>query len=352
MSTPPPSEAPALFPVFLDLAGERVLIVGDVATATAKLRALQRCGAALRVVGAAPGGELAALAQAAGAEVFARDFSPGDLDGARLCYVALEDAAAAAAVAAEARRRFVLVNCIDRPSLSDFATPAIVERGPVAIAIATGGAAPALARDLRARIEIAIPPAYGALATFCGRWRRRVAAALAGRAERRRFWDAVLDGPEAAAILRGEAAAEAEALIERRIAGAPAPPRGEIVWIDAAEGDPDLLPLKALRALQRADLVLYDDGVAPAIIDLARREARRVALDAGGDGTAPLSAFRQARQGARIVRLAGAGIAGAPQRQRPGNRRPWFALGSRFGENDRDERSNPLERRAPHRGAA
>lgn len=94
----------------------------------------------------------------------------------------------------------MLVNAVDRPSLCDFATPAIVERGPLAIALGTDGAAPALARDLRARVEAAVPPAFGRLAALCGRWRARVAAALPEKERRRRFWDELLDGPAAAAV--------------------------------------------------------------------------------------------------------------------------------------------------------
>src|SRR5438477_2389240 len=142
---PRPDAVP--FPIFLTLEGERVVVVGGGAAALAKLRLLHRSGAALVVVDPAPHEEIEALAEAGRIELHRRAFVAGDLADARLCYVALDDAEAAAAIVAEARRRGVLTNAVDRPALCDFMTPAIVERGPVTIAISTGGAAPALARQ-------------------------------------------------------------------------------------------------------------------------------------------------------------------------------------------------------------
>jgi uroporphyrin-III C-methyltransferase/precorrin-2 dehydrogenase/sirohydrochlorin ferrochelatase len=211
---PPPDAAPV--PIFLSLSGAGVIIVGGGEAALAKLWLLRRCGAALVVVDPAPHAEIIGMAESGRLELRRRHFVAGDLEGARLCYVALDDAAAAAAVVTEARHRGVLVNAVDRPALCDFITPAIVERGPVTIAVSTGGAAPALARDIRRRIEAAVPPAYGALASFCGRWRARVAMTLDTVERRRRFWNAVLGGSETAAVLGGDEAA-AEALIVKRL---------------------------------------------------------------------------------------------------------------------------------------
>lgn len=209
----------ALFPIFLSLSGARVIVVGGGEAALAKVRLLCRSGAALIVVDHAPHDEIAELAEAGRLELRRRGFVAGDLEGARLCYAALDDVDEAASVVAEARRSGVLVNAVDRPTLCDFMTPAIVERGLLTIAISTGGAAPALARELRARVEAAVPPAYGALASFCGRWRARVAKVLDGAERRRRFWTAVVGGDEAAAVLAGDEAS-AEALIAGRLARA------------------------------------------------------------------------------------------------------------------------------------
>ena len=313
---PPQPETPIPFPVFLDLTGRKVLVVGGGEVALAKCRLLARSGAAIHLVDPEPEADLLALAEAGALTLRRRPFQPDDLTDARLCYVALEHERAAAAVVAAARAQGVLVNAVDRPPLCDFSTPAIVERGPLAIAIGTGGAAPALARDLRARVEAAVPPAFGRLAAFCGRWRGRVAASLTGTAARRRFWDAALDGAVAEAVLAGD-----EALGERHMALALAAaaagqrdgtrPVGRATLIGAGPGDPELLTLKALHALKRADVILYDKLVDPAVLEFARRDTRRI--DVGKRcGRHPWSQaainrllLEQTRAGAHVVRLKG-----------------------------------------------
>ncbi len=300
-------EAPPPFPLFLDLAGASVLVVGGGDAAVAKLRLLLASGAVPRVVAPAPSEALAALAEERGLAVHRREFEPGDLDGARLCYVAVEDGAEA--VVAAARLRGVLVNAVDQPALCDFTTPAIVQRGRIAIAISTSGVAPALARAVRARIEAAIPQGYGALAAFCAKWRARAAETF-GRDDRRRFWDAVLGGPEAAAILRGSEA-EADALMHERLAARRASSAGRASLVGAGPGDPELLTIKALRALQEADVILYDRLIGPAVLDLARRDARRI--DVGKRcGRHAMSQeainrlmLRFAQEGLHVVRLKG-----------------------------------------------
>ncbi|MBP0491241.1 siroheme synthase CysG [Roseomonas indoligenes] len=304
----------SLFPVFFDLGGQHVLIVGGGEMAAAKARLLAGTGAEIRAVDPAPEDEILAMAEEGGLRLECRGFEAGDLDGVRLCYVALEDGDAAAAVVAQARARGVLVNAVDRRPLCDFTTPAIVQRGEMTIAIGTAGAAPALARDLRGRVETAVPPAYGRLAGFCRAWRPAATARLAGRDLRRRFWDAVLDGPVAEAVLAGneaEADRSMEALLENAArTGLPRPP-GQALLVGAGPGDPGLLTLTGLRALQRADVVLYDRLVSPEVLALARRDARRI--DVGkrcgrhSMNQAAINALlvRYAREGLRVVRLKG-----------------------------------------------
>lgn len=299
------------FPVFLDLAGAPVLVVGGDDAALAKCRLLGRSGAALRVVDPEPCAGLEELAEMGAVELRRCSWQPDDLAHVRLCYVTLEDGVAAAQVVAEARSRRVLVNAVDRPALCDFTTPAIVERGPLVIAIGTDGAAPALARDLRARIEAAVPAGFGRLAALLGRWRPRVARALEAKAARRAFWDRAIDGPVAAAVLAGREE-EAERLMGDQLTRSAASPlAGGASLIGAGPGDPELLTLKALRILKRADVILYDKLVGPAILDLARRDARRV--DVGKRcGRHPMSQaainrliLKEARAGAHVVRLKG-----------------------------------------------
>lgn len=302
---------PGLFPIFLDLSDARVLVIGGGPGAAAKARLLSGAGARILAIAEEPGEDLAALESEGILQIARRPVTDLDFPGARLCYVALDDAGAAAEMVALARRHGVLTNAVDRPALCDFTTPARVERGPVTIAISTGGAAPALARDIRARIEAAVPPNYGALGRFCREWRGRVARAVPDHDDRRRFWDAVLDGPEAAAVLSADMAAAGRLMATRLEEGAGPARRGRASLVGAGPGDPDLLTLAALRAIQRADVILHDKLVDPRVVDLARRDARRV--DVGkrcGRHAASQAAInrlilRYAAEGLRVVRLKG-----------------------------------------------
>ncbi|MBO0709741.1 MAG: uroporphyrinogen-III C-methyltransferase [Acetobacteraceae bacterium] len=310
MTVPVPPE-PSPFPVFLRLAGERVLVVGGGEEAAAKLRLLSPCGATVAVVAPVVCEAVQAMADAGEIALAVRGFTPADLAGVRLCIATGPEAEL---VAAAAHAAGVLVNAVDRPAISDCLVPAIVERAPITVAIGTGGAAPALARDLRARIEAAVPAGYGVLASLCRAWRGRVARALPDRAARRHFWDAVLEGPEAAAALDGDAA-EAERLLARRLTaasrGGSPPPLGRASLVGAGPGNPELLTLRALRILKRADVILYDALIDPAVLDLARREARRI--DVGKRcGRHPLNQaainrliLTEAQAGAHVVRLKG-----------------------------------------------
>jgi uroporphyrin-III C-methyltransferase / precorrin-2 dehydrogenase / sirohydrochlorin ferrochelatase len=243
-------------PVFLDLAAGPVVLVGSGAAALAKLRLLRAANAQVREY---------------------RDPDTADLSGA-VAVIAAAGGPADEAVAARARALRIPVNVVDRPDLSTFVVPAIVDRGDVVVAIGTGGLAPVLARRLRARIEALLPARIGELAALMGRYRARLAHAIPAYAARRRFWERVVDGPIGAALLAGRPLA-AEAALARAISDPAqhANPRSPIVLIGAGLGDPDLLTLRALNALQDAD-VIFHDGVSAAILDCARRDAERIVL--------------------------------------------------------------------------
>lgn len=217
---PPPDERskddPGYFPIFLALRDVPVLVVCGGDDAVAKVEALRRAGARVTVVAAVACDAITSLATAGELVLQQRAFIASDLDGVRLCVVAVEDAIIAKQIVSVARRRGVLVNAVDRPVLCDFIIPAVVERGPLRIAISTNGLAPALARELRRRIDAAVPMAFGELARFCGTWRTRVMTQLRERDTRRRFWESVLNGAEAEAILAGNDAAAAR-MIEKRL---------------------------------------------------------------------------------------------------------------------------------------
>jgi uroporphyrin-III C-methyltransferase / precorrin-2 dehydrogenase / sirohydrochlorin ferrochelatase len=262
------------FPVFLDLAAGPVVLVGSGAAAVAKLRLLSAANARVRwyrndAVSPSPESASEVISGAAPDTIELND---------AVAVVAAAGSPADEVVAARARALRIPVNVVDRPELSTFVVPAIVDRGDVVVAIGTGGLAPVLARRLRARIEALLPARIGELAALMGRYRARLARAFPTYAARRRFWERVVDGPIGAALLAGRPLA-AEAALARAI-GDPARhanPRSPIVLIGGGLGDPDLLTLRALNALQDAD-VIFHEGVSAGMLDCARRDAERVIL--------------------------------------------------------------------------
>jgi uroporphyrin-III C-methyltransferase/precorrin-2 dehydrogenase/sirohydrochlorin ferrochelatase len=196
------------------------------------------------------------------------------------------------------------VNVVDRPRLSSFTMPAVVDRAPITIAISTGGAAPALARRLRADIERALPAALGRMARFADIFRDQVRRTLDDPRARRRFWDRVFDGRAGEMALAGDETGARRELIRllhsARVAQADGAAPAIVHIVGAGPGDPDLLTLKAHRLLQGADVVVYDRSIPPQVVGMARRDAERVPV-ASHEATACVIAL--ARSGRSIVRL-------------------------------------------------
>lgn len=304
------ADAARLFPVFLDLRGRAVLVVGGGAVARRKIAALLPTGARLRVGAPALDPELAALATEGRLEHLPGAFDASWLDGARLVIAATDDEAVNRAVADAAEARGIWVNVVDDAPLCAFQMPARVERGPLQIAISSGGAAPMLARHLRERLETELDPALGPLATLLVRHRRRIRARLPDLAARRAFFDALLPGDVPALLRRGDAVAAERALLAR-LDGAPVAPQGRVALVGAGPGDAGLLTLRGLRLLNEADVILHDRLVSPDVLDLARRDAERIEVgkEAGHhhvpqDGIHALM-LEHARAGRRVVRLKG-----------------------------------------------
>ncbi|WP_044562838.1 siroheme synthase CysG [Azospirillum sp. B4] len=303
---------PAAFPLFLTLTGQTALIVGGGELALRKARLVAGPdaggrGARLVVVAPEVHPDLAALA----AEVRLRPFTANDLDGATLVFAAGEDEEEAARVAALARDRGLLVNVPDRPAQSTFIMPAIVDRGPITVAISTGGTSPVLARRLRARIEAALEPGLGRLATFLDGFRAAVRAVKSDETARRRFWERVIDGPVAQRFLAGDEAGARDQLVKVLNTSDDAAEGGSVALVGAGPGDPDLLTLRALRVLQNADVVVHDKLVDDRILDYVRRDARRVYVGKSKSchtvSQDEINALlvREARAGHRVVRLKG-----------------------------------------------
>ncbi|WP_166363014.1 siroheme synthase CysG [Pseudomonas akapageensis] len=297
-------------PLFHNLRGSRVLVVGGGEIALRKSRLLADAGAVLRVVAPEIEAQLEKLAGSSGGDAIVRGYQEADLDGCQLIIAATDDQALNARVSADARRRCVPVNVVDAPALCSVIFPAIVDRSPLVVAVSSGGDAPVLARLIRAKLETWIPSAYGELAGLAARFRRQVKSLYPDVTQRRAFWEEVFQGPIADRQLAGRGE-EAERLLVDKINGAPPHAPGEVYLVGAGPGDPDLLTFRALRLMQQADVVLYDRLVAPAILELCRRDAERVYVGKRrADHALPQDQINQqlvelAKQGKRVLRLKG-----------------------------------------------
>ena len=297
-------------PLFHKLQGGRVLVVGGGEIALRKARLLADAGAALRVVAPDVDGQLAALAREGGGEVLVRGYQAADLVGCRLVIAATDDPGLNAQVSADAQALSLPVNVVDAPALCTVIFPAIVDRSPLVIAVSSGGDAPVLARLIRAKLEAWIPSAYGELAGLAARFRHKVKTLYPDVNQRRGFWETVFQGPIAERQLAGQGA-EAERLLQAMVDGAPVQQGGEVYLVGAGPGDPDLLTFRALRLMQQADVVLYDRLVAPAIIEMCRRDAERIYVGKRrADHSVPQDQINRllvdlAKQGKRVLRLKG-----------------------------------------------
>ncbi|MDG3040366.1 siroheme synthase CysG [Roseicyclus marinus] len=299
------------FPIFLAVQGRRIIVSGGGETALAKLRILLKTTARISVLADAPAPELVTLAQQGRITLIERAFEPGDALCATLVYAANDDAPEDARVARLARADGALVNIVDNLDHSAFITPAIVDRDPVTIAIGTEGAAPVLARAIKADLEERLPPSLG-LAARVGKAFRKAAEALPMGRKRREFWaDYYFNAAPQAIEKQGEAGLDAALsdLLAKHLASAPT--QGRVDLVGAGPGDPELLTLKARRLLDRADVVIHDRLVSPGILELARREA--ILIDAGKEGFGPSMTQAQicalmvehGKRGAHVVRLKG-----------------------------------------------
>ncbi|QGG76721.1 siroheme synthase CysG [Pseudomonas syringae] len=297
-------------PLFHNLRGSRVLVVGGGEIALRKSRLIADAGAVLRVVAPEIEAQLSELVVQSGGEMILRGYSECDLDGCVLIIAATDDEPLNAQVSRDARLRCVPVNVVDAPVLCTVIFPAIVDRSPLVIAVSSGGDAPVLARLIRAKLETWIPSSYGQLAGLAARFRNQVKGLFPNVQQRRAFWEEVFQGAIADRQLAGQGA-EAERMLIAKIAGEPPPETGEVYLVGAGPGDPDLLTFRALRLMQQADVVLYDRLVAPTILDLCRRDAERVYVGKRrAEHAVPQEQINQqlvalAKQGKRVVRLKG-----------------------------------------------
>ncbi|MCK6441419.1 siroheme synthase CysG [Elstera cyanobacteriorum] len=296
-------------PIFLSLNQREALIVGGGEAATQKLRLLKRTGARITVIAKNPSAEIEAAAVTDEILLLRRAFRLDDIRNQAVIFAATGDEAEDAEISRRAQDVGVPVNIVDGPDLSSFLMPAIVDRDPVLVAIGTGGAAPILARRLREQFERLLPARLGLLARFLDKWKHPIRGRVSDPATRRRVMEQLSDGPIADLVLAGDDTA-ADVAATRLLAGG-AVDGGSVALVGAGPGDPELLTLKALRALSDADIVFYDELVAPAILDRIRRDAERVPVGKRrAQHSVPQAEIAErliaaARAGKRVVRLKG-----------------------------------------------
>lgn len=297
-------------PLFHNLQGRHVLVVGGGEIALRKARLLTDAGACLRVVAPEIDSQLVALVEQSQGLVHRRGYASGDLEGAVLVIAATDDEPLNAQISRDAQARGVPVNVVDAPALCSVIFPAIVDRSPLIVAVSSAGDAPVLARLIRAKIETWIPSAYGQLAGLAKRFRQQVKQLFPDVQQRRVFWEDVFQGAIAERVLSGQPA-EAERMLAERVAGGAPKPLGEVYLVGAGPGDPDLLTFRALRLMQQADVVLYDRLVAEPIIEMCRRDAERIYVGKRrADHAVPQEQINRllidlAKQGKRVLRLKG-----------------------------------------------
>ena len=303
----------ARLPVFLSLDGKRAVLAGGSAAAAWKAELLSASGARVEVYATDICDELQQLAAAPprGAIVIHRcKWSADNFDDAAIAVGAFEDDEGAAAFAAAARSAGVPVNVIDKPAFCDFSFGAIVNRSPLVIGISTDGAAPVFAQAIRAKLEALLPKGFADWAAAAARWRGALKLAGLSFAARRKFWQ-IFTAHAVTHPDREPAQADFDSFIAEVKGLGASVESGSVTLVGAGPGDPELLTLRAVRALQSADVILFDDLVSREVMDFARREARKMLVGKTGFGPSCTQEdintlmVSLAKQGKRVVRLKG-----------------------------------------------
>jgi uroporphyrin-III C-methyltransferase/precorrin-2 dehydrogenase/sirohydrochlorin ferrochelatase len=294
-------------PAFHNVRGKLCLVVGGGEVGTRKAGVLLDAGANVRVVAPEIEPELAGQR---GVESIVARFAPQHLDGALLVIAATNDREVNRQVSELAQARNLPVNVVDDPELCSFIMPAILDRSPLMIAFSSGGGSPVLTRMMRGKLETVIPQNYSRLARFAVRFRELVKERVTNPPKRRIFWENALDGVVAEKVLAGDEDS-AEALLRQMLDGEDNVLRGEVYLVGAGPGDPDLLTFRALRLMQKADVVVYDNLVSKTIVDMTRRDAQRIFVGKQRDNHTMRQEeinellVRLASEGKRVLRLKG-----------------------------------------------
>lgn len=299
-------------PIFVDLKDRPCLVVGGGDIAARKAGLLRKAHAKVTIVSPKTSAMTQALIDADEVKWINSLFADDLLIGCSLAIAATDNEQVNRQVYQQAKIHNILVNVADCPELCDFILPSILDRSPIVVAVSSGGKSPILARQLRARLETLIPPAYANLAEIVGRYRKAVQDKLPKISMRRRFWDSILQGKVAAHVLAGRDQSAIN-LLQVTLDNVKTDhlQTGEVYLVGAGPGDPELLTFKALRLMQQADIVFYDRLVSKEVLSLVRREAEQVyvgkqrAWHAVRQQEINQLLLTQARHGKRVLRLKG-----------------------------------------------
>ncbi|WP_371196179.1 siroheme synthase CysG [Glaciecola sp. SC05] len=300
------------FPVFIDAEHTNCLIVGAGEVAARKLELVLKTPAKITVVAPWVSDTVAKLSRLENVTLHEREFVEDDLNGKTLVFVATDKQSINQHIHDMAHSKGILVNVVDNTPLCKFITPSIVDRSPIIIAMSSGGVAPVLLRYIRQKLETVLPHKISLLGDFSERFRDKVKTALSSVTDRRYFWEDVLDGDIGENVLQGQqtkAELQLDIALQKYQNGDK--PAGQVYLVGAGPGDPDLLTFRALRLMQKADVVVYDRLVSPDILELVRRDAEKIYVGkAKSNHTIPQEEINEllaklALEGNRVVRLKG-----------------------------------------------
>ena len=298
-------------PIFATIQNKPCIVIGGGAVATRKVGNLLSAGATVTVVSPVITEELRVSVGKGEITFHERGFEAADLDGAFLVFATTDNRAVNAEVTQLAKANKQMVNVADDPEQCDFVLPSVLDRSPVLIAVSTGGASPVLARQIRLQLETMIPSACGRLAGITEEYREKVKSFFPSQAQRKQFWERALKGPVSELVYAGQEDRAKKRLDEMLEEGVEQDPMGEVYLVGAGPGDPDLLTFKAVRLMQRADVMVYDRLVSQPILDMANPDAERLYVGKQKDSHAvPQNKINDllvdlAKQGKRVLRLKG-----------------------------------------------
>jgi uroporphyrin-III C-methyltransferase/precorrin-2 dehydrogenase/sirohydrochlorin ferrochelatase len=299
------------FPIFLDTSDLDALVIGAGEVAARKIELLLKTHAKITVVAPWVCDTVAGFAKQDKISLHRREYQAADLSNQQIVFIATDNSPLNAQIHDQARIQKVLVNVVDNTPLCQFITPSIVDRSPIIIAMSSGGVAPVLLRYLRQKLESVIPQKISLLGQFSEKFRQVVKQRFKSVTERRYFWEEVLDGDIAENVLMGDQQLAEDKLHQKLATTDTSKTKGEVYLVGAGPGDPDLLTFRALRLMQKADVVVYDRLVSPQILELVRRDAEKIYVGkAKSRHTVPQEEInallaKEALAGNRVVRLKG-----------------------------------------------